>query len=125
MVQFLATVGVILGGVSYFLYEENKELSRQLSSLETAIEQQEETISFLQKNKEKQNNALLELQEKNVKAEREVLMYLDIFARHSLSKLAAAKPGLVEKRVNNATKDVFDSIEHDSRNLSNDGMLVE
>lgn len=125
MVQFLATVGVMLGGVSYFLYEENKELSRQLSSLETAIEQQEETISFLQKNKEKQNNALLELQEKNVKAEREVLMYLDIFARHSLSKLAAAKPGLVEKRVNNATKDVFDSIEHDSRNLSNDGMLVE
>lgn len=125
MIQLLATVGIILGGTSYFLYEENKELSRQLSSLELAIKQQDDTISFLQENKEKQNNALLELQDKNLKAEREVLMYLDIFARHSLSKLAAAKPGLVEKRVNNATKDVFDSIEHDSRNLSDDGLLVE
>ena len=125
MIQFLATIGVVLGGVSYFLYEENKELSRQLSSIETALEQQEETIAFLQENKEKQNKALLDLQDKNLKAEREVLMYLDIFARHSLSKLAAAKPVLVEKRVNNATKDVFDSIENDSRNLSGDELLVE
>lgn len=125
MIQFLATIGVVLGGATYFLYEENKELSRQLSAIEIAIEQQEETIAFLQENKEKQNKALLDLQDKNLKAEREVLMYLDIFARHSLSKLAAAKPGLVEKRVNNATKDVFDSIENDSRNLSGDGLLVE
>lgn len=125
MIQFLATIGIVLGGATYFLYEENKELSRQLSAIEIAIEQQEETIAFLQENKEKQNKALLDLQDKNLKAEREVLMYLDIFARHSLSKLAAAKPGLVEKRVNNATKDVFDSIENDSRNLSGDGLLVE
>ena len=30
------------------------------------------------------------------------------------AKLAAAKPGLIEKRVNGATKDVFDSLENDS-----------
>ena len=40
--------------------------------------------------------------------------YLDIFRRHDLSKLAAAKPGLIEPRVNNATKEVFDSLENDS-----------
>ena len=43
--------------------------------------------------------------------------YLDIFKRHDLTKLAAAKPGLLEPRVNNGTKNVFDSIEEDSRLL--------
>ena len=37
--------------------------------------------------------------------------------RHNLSKLAAAKPGLIETRVNNGTKEVFESIEQDSRNI--------
>ena len=37
--------------------------------------------------------------------------YLDIFKRHNLTKLAIAKPGLLEPRINNGTKNVFDSIE--------------
>ena len=40
--------------------------------------------------------------------------YLNIFARHDLSKLAAAKPGLIQTRINKGTKDVFDTIENDS-----------
>ena len=53
--------------------------------------------------------------------------YLDIFKRHNLSKLAAAKPGLIEPRVNNGTKDVFDSIEEASRNIDNldDGLQLQ
>ena len=43
--------------------------------------------------------------------------YLDIFKRHNLTKLAAAKPGLIETRVNKATKEVFDGIEQDSRDI--------
>ena len=43
--------------------------------------------------------------------------YLDIFRRHNLNQLAAAKPGLIEKRVNDGTKKVFDSIENDSKEL--------
>ena len=52
--------------------------------------------------------------------------YLDIFKRHNLSKLAAAKPGLIEKRVNNGTK-VFDSIEKDSRIIDSldDGLQLQ
>ena len=43
--------------------------------------------------------------------------YLDIFRRHNLTKLAAAKPGLIETRANKATKEVFDAIEEISRNI--------
>ena len=45
--------------------------------------------------------------------------YLDIFRRHNLTKLAAAKPGLIEPRMNKATKEVFDGIENDSNLISN------
>jgi len=53
--------------------------------------------------------------------------YLDIFKRHNLTKLAAAKPGLLEPRVNKGTKDVFDSIEEDSRNIDSldDGLQLQ
>ena len=42
---------------------------------------------------------------------------MDIFRRHNLNQLASAKPGLFETRVNNGTKQVFDSIEEDSKEL--------
>ena len=53
--------------------------------------------------------------------------YLRYIQRHNLSKLAAAKPGLIEKRVNNATKEVFDGIEQDSRDIddADDGLILQ
>ena len=54
---------------------------------------------------------------KNQEIEAEMSRYLDIFKRHNLSKLAIAKPGLIETRVNNGTKDVFDSIEKDTAGI--------
>ena len=71
-------------------------------------------IENLQSDFNLQTNSLLELQAKNQEIEAEMTRYLDIFRRHNLAKLAAAKPGLIEPRVNNATKEVFDSLETDS-----------
>ena len=71
-------------------------------------------IQNLQNDFELQTSSLLELQEKNQEIEAEMVRYLDIFKRHNLSKLAIAKPGLIETRVNNGTKNVFDSIEKDT-----------
>ena len=53
--------------------------------------------------------------------------YLDIFKRHNLSKLASAKPGLIETRFNKGTKDVFESIEEDSRSIDtlDDGLQLQ
>ena len=61
------------------------------------------------------------------KIEAEMNRYLDIFKRHDLTKLAAAKPGLLEPRVNKGTKNVFDSIEEDSRSIDDldDGLQLQ
>ena len=73
-----------------------------------------------------QTEGLLDIQKKNQQIEQEMNRYLDIFKRHNLSKLAAAKPGLIETRVNNGTKEVFESIEQDSRNIDSldDGLQL-
>ena len=45
--------------------------------------------------------------------------YLSIFKRHDLTRLARAKPGMVEPRINNGTKKVFEQIEKDSEEVQN------
>ena len=109
MQQFLLALVVIFGLSSYYLYTQNKILSTNNALLEGAVETQKDFAL--------QASSLLELQGRNQEIQQEMTRYLDIFKRHNLTKLAAAKPGLIEPRVNKGTKDVFDSIEEDSRNI--------
>ena len=112
--------GVILaGGIVGYLYYTNTqaeliELREYNMAMELQVATQNETIDKMSKQYETQAKALGELTSKNAEIEAEMSRYLDIFRRHDLSKLAAAKPGLIEPRVNNATKEVFDTLETDS-----------
>ena len=123
---FLGTT-IIASGLCYYLYQENQKLLGNVKSLEVAVQTQEQTISQLQSDFTLQGESILELQSKNQEIQLEMNRYLDIFKRHNLSKLAAAKPGLIETRVNKSTKEVFDGIEKDSRDIDNadDGITVQ
>ena len=113
-------IGIILGGgiIGYLYYTNTQaeltELREYNMAMELQVKTQNETIDKMSKQYETQAKALGELTSKNAEIEAEMSRYLDIFRRHDLSKLAAAKPGLIEPRVNNATKEVFDSLETDS-----------
>jgi hypothetical protein len=100
-----------------FLYWQNSRLSALNDAFELRDAEQKAAIENLQNDFTLQTNSLLELQSKNQEIEAEMSRYLDIFKRHNLSKLAIAKPGLIETRVNNGTKDVFDSIEKDTAGI--------
>ena len=97
-----------------FLYWQNSNLSALNDAFELRDAEQKAVIENLKNDFELQTSSLLKLQEKNQEIEAEMVRYLDIFKRHNLSKLAIAKPGLIETRVNNGTKDVFHSIEKDT-----------
>tara|TARA_R110000823_G_scaffold231317_1_gene358048 strand:+ start:116 stop:511 length:396 start_codon:yes stop_codon:yes gene_type:complete len=127
MQQVLIGIILILGFTTYFLYKENSTLNANNQLLEGAVVTQKEAIENLQNDFVLQTNSLLQLQSKNQEIEQEMSRYLDIFKRHNLTKLAAAKPGLVEPRVNKGTKDVFNSIEEASRNIDNldDGLQLQ
>ena len=119
MNQFYIGIILVLGLGSYWLYNENQTLKENNAQLQVGIETQEKTIESLKNDFALQGEALGTLQAKNNEIELEMNRYLDIFKRHNLTKLAAAKPGLIESRANKATKEVFDGIENDSRDIDN------
>jgi hypothetical protein len=117
MYQILIVLLLVSWGAVYWLDAENKKLTKNYAKLEIAVQEQKSTIEALETARIKQNNSLSDLGKRNNEIQVEMARYLDIFARHNLSNLAAAKPGLIEIRANNATKQVFDSIENDSRDI--------
>ena len=117
MNQILIGLIVAMGLGGWFLYNQNITLKNENTALNFAVEEQKQTIAAVQEAYETQGKALNNLSTRNAEIEGEMNRYLDIFRRHNLNQLAAAKPGLIEKRVNNGTKEVFDSIENDSKEL--------
>lgn len=121
----LGVVGVLAIAL-YFLWSQNSRLASLNQAFELRDQEQRAAIESLQNDFKVQTEGLLAIQSRNQEIEAEMSRYLDIFKRHNLSKLAAAKPGLIETRVNNGTKEVFESIEQDSRNIDSldDGLQL-
>lgn len=117
MWQFFGMASLVLGGATYFLWNQNLGLQEEIAVQKVQLETQKIAFQHLQEQKAIQDAAVRDLTKKSNEIQVEMNRYLDIFARHNLTKLASAKPGLIEKRANNATKQVFDSIEGDSRDV--------
>tara|TARA_R110002074_G_scaffold123494_1_gene259059 strand:+ start:600 stop:995 length:396 start_codon:yes stop_codon:yes gene_type:complete len=127
MSKVLIGIIVVMGLATYLLWNENSKLSALNQAFEIRNQEQKLAIESLQNDFALQTSSLLDLQSRNQEIQQEMSRYLDIFKRHNLTKLAAAKPGLIEPRVNKGTKDVFDSIEEDSRNIDSldDGLQLQ
>ena len=122
-------IGIILvmSLATYLLWNQNSKLSALNQAFEIRNQEQKLAIESLQNDFTLQTDSLLQIQSRNQEIEQEMSRYLDIFKRHNLTKLASAKPGLIEPRINKGTKDVFDSIEEDSRNIDSldDGLQLQ
>ena len=103
----LGVVGILFMACS-FLYWQNSRLAEINQAFELRDKEQKDAIESLQNDFKLQTEGLLELQSKTQQYEQEMQRYLDVFKRHDLSKLAFAKPGLIEPRVNKGTKNVID-----------------
>ena len=127
MNQLYIGVILVLGFGSYTLYQQNQVLQANNAALEGAVATQEAAIKNMQNDFALQTEQLGELQQKSQATQLEMNRYLDIFKRHNLTKLAAAKPGLLEPRINKGTKNVFDSIEEVSRTIDSldDGVELQ
>ena len=117
MNQFMMAIILVLSLGGYYLYQQNLVLTANNLALESAVATQEAAIENMQNDFTMQTNQLGELQAKSQATQMEMNRYLDIFKRHNLTKLASAKPGLLEPKINRGTKNVFDSIEEISRTI--------
>lgn len=127
MNQLLIGIILVLGLGSYYLYNANQVLTANNAALEGAVATQEAAIENMQNDFALQTKELGVLQAKSQATQMEMNRYLDIFKRHNLTKLASAKPGLLEPKINRGTKDVFDSIEEISRTIDalDDGVELQ
>ena len=126
MTKILMSVIMAMGvsGLLYYQFSvvpmKNKleEQAKVIIAQDLRDQEQKAAIESIQNNLAVTTESLKGLQIQNQQYEAEMSEYLDIFRRHNIAKLASAKPGLMETRVNNATKEVFDAIEADSNRIS-------
>jgi len=104
----------IVGGVWYY-YNDNKntiqELSIQNERLTSAYQNCQVAYDDLIRQKEIVEQNRDEYEKRAKKAEQEQSNLFAKIRKHDLTSLTYQKPGLIEKRINNATKEAFDSLE--------------
>ena len=118
MQQFFIAIILVLGLSSWYLFNENQTLIENNVKLESAVEEQKQTIQAIKDNLEKQGKALQNLQRKNAQIEADKDKYLSILSKHNFEKLAIAKPGLMELRFNKGTDEVLRELENDTKEIS-------
>ena len=109
MAVVLLAISIAFG--TYFTISQKRiaSLIENQAKLELAVKTQEQTIATLDAKYKNQLSALtaLAVDNKNLTSDRDRLVSKLI--DHDLEELSRYKPALVEKRINDGTKQVFDS----------------
>jgi len=111
-------VAIIGGsGYTYFRYTQEKisDLTQQVTQYELNIRQCENTLTQIRQDKVRIERETERLQSRVKQAETYQSELMDKLQRHDLTRLTLEKPGLIETRVNDATKQVFEDLEYLSR----------
>ena len=111
MQQFLLALLLVLGGLSYYLWNENGILKENNARLEIAIETQEEAIATLQSDFALQTTQLNEMTVKSQQAQRELNRYNEFIRNYELSDKIMNDPVEMQRKINNGTKHIMEDIE--------------
>tara|TARA_R100001079_G_C4372845_1_gene119764 strand:+ start:266 stop:661 length:396 start_codon:yes stop_codon:yes gene_type:complete len=111
MQQFLLALLLVLGGLSYYLWNENGVLKENNAKLEIAIQTQEEAISNLQNDFALQTTQLNEMTVKSQQAQRELNRYNEFIRNYELSDKIMNDPVEMQRKINNGTKHIMEDIE--------------
>jgi len=115
LTMYMGIVLVVVIGASavYFKYSQDKlaEANQQVAAQTARAESAESNLKFMQESLARQQRNLGKLADESVVIRKEQQKTINIFSEHDLQKLAEAKPGLIETRVNKGTKRVFDELE--------------
>ena len=105
--------GVVYGGFYYYKDTQARIaiLTENSAKLEQATNTQKQTIDTLVEDAEKYRELNKELNTKLEAANEYKNKLIGKLRKHDLAKLSMQKPGLVEKKINNGTKKLFESLE--------------
>lgn len=127
---FFAVLAALGGGYAYHqvtvsklentviqLEANNRTLKENQVQMEIAVKTAQESLAAAEANAKKSEAAMTALTQRNNELAREKANYMKIFKDHNLTRLARAKPGMIEKRINNGTAKVFRDLENDTKEL--------
>jgi len=127
------TILVILGLLSaiglgaYVFYTDTQktitDLTSSLAMSEVKIAELEQTLASIEEDKETQIIANRALSRKLNTAERFKEDIIKVLSDHNLTKLASAKPGLIQSRINDGTKKALEDLTLVTTNSSTDDKL--
>jgi Holliday junction resolvasome RuvABC ATP-dependent DNA helicase subunit len=115
----IATLLVLFAGYAYYSESKIEQLVKANTQLEQINAQNAEAISQLERDIKsiyELNNALKKDLDKADETKRTLSKTL---SNHNLTRLSIEKPGLIEKRINDATAKKFTALEEYTRSLSN------
>ena len=115
-IQTTLAAGAILFIVSGSFFAYYKVASAEIATLKDnnirltlAIEEQKQTIATIQSKYEQQASSLTSLLSSNSTLSKEKEELSNKLMKHDLEELSRRKPALVETRINNGTKELFNS----------------
>jgi len=130
LVLMFAVIGIIGGGYMYHqttvakyqasvaqLEANNRTLKENQVQMEIAVKTAQESLAAAEANAKKSEAAMSALTAKNNELAKEKANYMKIFKDHNMTRLARAKPGMMETRINKGTEKVFRELENDTKEL--------
>ncbi len=119
--QYVVVIALLgsLGGLGYKMYTDTMNRMQSLANEKAALEVQvQQATAALERQLEVmklQEESLADMNERAAVVEAQMQDYLKIFKDHDLTRLARAKPGMIESRANKRTDEIFTVIENDTR----------
>ena len=119
--QYIVVIALLgsLGGLGYKMYTDTMNRMQSLANEKAALEVQvQQATAALERQLEVmklQEESLADMNERAAVVESQMQDYLKIFKDHDLTRLARAKPVMIESRANKRTEEIFTVIENDTR----------
>ena len=112
----------IVGGLNKTVEQQQRQidvLNQQNVALQSAAEINEKTIASLEDSNSRQIAQIGDLTVKSNEWERQANEAQQIFKDHNFTKLSRLRPGMIEQRANDKTREVFRAVEEDSKEVAN------
>ena len=121
--QYIFIIALLgsLGGLGYKMYTDTmnrmQSIANEKAALEVQLQEQAAAMEAQLEAMRLQTESLNEMNDRAAIVEAQMTSYLKIFKDHDLTRLARAKPGLIETRANKRTDEIFTEVENDTKQV--------
>ena len=119
--QYIFIIALLgsLGGLGFKMYTDTmnrmQSMANEKAALEVKFQEQKAAMEKQLEVMKLQEESLANMNERAAVVEAQMKDYLKIFKDHDLTRLARAKPGMIETRANKRTDEIFTVIENDTK----------